>query len=116
MGICTLTANQAGDSTYSPALQATLSFSISANSTTPCAPTITALTSGAGSASIVFSPPANTGGSPITVRNLTGGVAYQCSLTATNGSGSTGTASTTMPVTPGQAKKNGISSIMLLLD
>jgi hypothetical protein len=139
VGICTLTANQAGNGTYSPAPQAMLSFSIAANSTTPGAPTITAINSGAGSASIVFLPPANTGGSPITsytatctasgqptrtatgsgspitVRNLTGGVAYQCSLTATNGSGSTGTASTTMPVTPGPAKKNGISSIMLLL-
>ncbi|MBI4741105.1 MAG: DUF1566 domain-containing protein [Betaproteobacteria bacterium] len=125
VGICTLAANQAGNSSFSPAAQATLSFSIAAAPVPPDPPTITSIQPEPGQATIRFTPPANTGGSPITgytascmaegrptrtatgtaspltVRNLTGGVAYQCAVTATNGGGSTGTAS---------------AALMLLLD
>ena len=137
-GICTIAANQAGNSTYAAAPQATLSFSIAASSVPPGPPTITSIKAGSGSATIDFSPPGNTGGSPIssytatctasgqttrtatgsasplTVRNLTGGVVYQCSLTATNGGGFSSVASAAMPVTA-TAKKNSLTPILMLL-
>jgi hypothetical protein len=135
-GICTIAANQSGNGTYAAAPQATLSFSIAASSVPPGPPTITSIKAGSGSATIHFSAPDNTGGSPIasytatctatgqttrsatgsasplTVRNLTGGVVYQCSLTATNGGGFSSTASAAMAVT---AKKSSMTPILMLL-
>ena len=137
-GICTLAANQAGNSTYAAAPQATLSFIIAASIVPPGPPTITSIKAGSGSATIDFSAPSDTGGSPIssytascaatgqttrtangtasplTVRNLTGGVLYQCSLTATNGAGFSSTASAAMPVTA-TAKKSSMTPILMLL-
>ena len=137
-GICTIAANQTGNGTYAAAPQATLSFSIAASSVPPGPPTITSIKAGSGSATINFSAPGNTGGSPITsytatctatgqttrtanssaspltVRNLTGGVAYQCSLTATNSGGLSSIASATVAVTA-TAKKNSLTPILMLL-
>jgi hypothetical protein len=137
-GICTIAANQSGNGTYAAAPQVTLSFSIAANSTPPGPPTITSIKAGSGSATINFSAPDNTGGSPITsytatctatgqttrtatgiaspltVRNLTGGVVYQCSLTATNGGGFSSVASAAMSVTA-TAKKSSLTPILMLL-
>ena len=51
--------------------------------------------------------------SPLTVKNLTGGVPYQCTLTATDGDGLTSIASASTPVTP--AKKSSLTPILMLL-
>ncbi len=136
-GTCNIAANQAGNSSYSAAVQVTQSFAITAPTIAP--PTLISIVAGSGSATIRFSPPSNTGGSaislynasctargqttrtasgttaaPLTVRNLTGGVLYQCSLTATNSAGLTSSASAALPVTPG--KKGNLTPILLLLD
>jgi hypothetical protein len=116
-----------------------VSASFSRTATPPGPPTINSITASSGSATIHFSAPSNTGGStiarysatctasgqttrnandtrsPITVRNLTGGVIYQCTLTATNSGGGTSAASATLPVTPTPAKKSDLTPILLLL-
>jgi hypothetical protein len=138
-GICTLTANQAGNASYSPAPQVTQSFSIAAAPVPPGSPTNVLITPGSGSATISFSPPSHDGGapisgytatctasgqttrnasgssSPLTVKNLRGGVSYQCSLTASNSAGLTGSASASTPVTPAAGQKSILTPIMLLL-
>jgi hypothetical protein len=137
-GLCTLTANQTGNASFSPAPQVTQSFSIAA--APPGPPTNVVITPGSGSATIRFSPPANDGGasinnytatctasgkpprsttgsaSPLTVRNLAGNVLYQCTLTASNSAGLTSTASAATPVTPAPAKNSLTPILMLLLD
>ncbi len=136
-GICTIAANQAGNSGTSAAPQVTSSFNIAAIPPDP--PAITSITAGSGSATIHFSAPGNTGGapisrytatcmaggqptrtasgavSPITVRNLTGGVIYQCALTATNEGGGASAASAPLPVTPMPGKKSSLAPILMLL-
>jgi hypothetical protein len=136
-GLCTLTANQAGNASFSPAPQVTQSFSIAA--VPPGPPTNIVITPGSGNATIGFSPPGNDGGapisiytatctasgqptrsasgssSPLTVKNLSGGVPYQCTLTASNSAGLTGSASAPTPVTPIAGKKSILTPIMLLL-
>ena len=91
----------------------------------PGAPTLNNIVSGLNSATIYFSAPANDGGSPISsytaiceadgyetrtasgpgspliVTNLTTGIAYQCSVTATNEGGQTSSSSSSKTVTPG---------------
>ena len=105
----------------------------------PSAPVLTSIVPGAGRATINFSPPASNGGSPITsytatcissgqptrtatgsvspltVFGLTGGVAYTCSLTASNGAGTSG-ASGILSVTPAPANKNIAPILIFLLD
>jgi Protein of unknown function (DUF1566)/Divergent InlB B-repeat domain len=100
------------------------------------APTITSFVVGSRRATIHFSPPSNTGGSPIalytatctasgqtarlatgtvsplTVINLTGGVTYQCTLTSTNSGGSSSGASGAVSV---PVKKSSITPILMLL-
>jgi hypothetical protein len=134
-----IAAQQLGNATYSPAPQVAQSFSIAAAPVPPCPPTINAITAGSGSTTIHFSAPSNTGGStisgytatctasgqttrtatgtasPLTVKNLTGGVLYQCSLTATSGNGLTSSASATLPVTPAPGKKSSLTPILMLL-
>ena len=136
-GTCTIAAHQAGNATYSAAPQATQNLSITG--VPPGPPTISSITAGSGSATIHFSAPSNTGGStisgytatctasgqttrtatgtasPLTVKNLTGGVLYQCSLTATSGNGLTSSASATLPVTPAPGKKSSLTPILMLL-
>jgi hypothetical protein len=136
VGLCYLMANQAGNVNFSPAPQAGIGFYIDMASVLPGAPTITSFVAESRRATIHFSPPSNTGGSPIalytatctasgqtarlatgtvsplTVINLTGGVTYQCTLTATNSGGSSSTASGAVSVT---AKKSSITPILMLL-
>ena len=134
-GYCTLAANQAGNSSFSPAAPVTQSFSITAAAPQPPGPpTNVLITAGQGSAMINFSAPSGstiayytascaaidqttrtaTGStSPLTVKNLTGGVLYQCTLTATDGDGLTSIASASTPVTP--AKKSSLTPILMLL-
>jgi hypothetical protein len=105
--------------------------------TPPSPPGNISITSHIGSATLKFSLPGNTGGlpiafytaacsatgqttrtqkgtaSPITVRNLTAGVAYQCTLTATNQGEMTSAASAPLPVPP--VKKSSLTPILLLL-
>lgn len=138
VGICTVAANQAGNNDFNPAPQSTLSFEIAAAPVPPGAPTITSIVAGSGRATLHFAAPANSGSSPIagysatctangqatrsatgsasplTVRGLTGGVPYTCSVSATNGEGAGGGASAAMAVTPAPAR-NGVSSVMMLL-
>jgi hypothetical protein len=137
LGTCTIVGNQPGNSSTSPAPQVTQSFSITG--IPPAPPTITSITVGNGSATIYFSPPSNTGGStiasysatctasgqttrkasgtasPITVKNLTGGVVYQCTLTATNSDGGTSAASAPLPVTPAPGRKSDMTPLLMLL-
>lgn len=141
VGTCTLAANQAGNASFSPALTVTQSFSIGPAPVSPSAPILISITPGSGSALLNFSPPSNDGGapisrytatctatgqatrtasgsgSPLTVKNLTGGVAYQCALTATNSGELTSIDSIKQPVTPAPGKKISLEPIfMLLLD
>jgi hypothetical protein len=137
-GICSLAANQAGNSSFSPAAQVTQSFSINEGAAAPGSPTIISITAGSGSATLNFTAPSHTGGSaisaytasctasgqstrtatgatsPLTVKNLSGGVLYQCTLTATNSGGLTGSASAAQPVTP-TSGKSGLTPILMLL-
>jgi hypothetical protein len=120
-GTCTIQASQAGSANYNPAPTLTQSFNIAA--TAPSAPTITAAAPANLAAVISFNPPANYGGaaitsytatcnpgaftatsagSPIVVSGLANGTAYDCSVTATNASG-TSPPSGTLSVTPTSA-------------
>lgn len=104
----------------------------------PGAPILNNITAGPGSATLSFSAPANNGGaaissytatctasgqltrtasgtgSPLKVSGLTGGVAYSCSLTATNSGGFTSGSSGLVSVTP--ARSSGAALLMYLLD
>jgi hypothetical protein len=116
----------------------TQSFSINEGAAAPGSPTIISITAGSGSATLNFTAPSHTGGSaisaytasctasgqstrtatgatsPLTVKNLSGGVLYQCTLTATNSGGLTGSASAAQPVTP-TSGKSGLTPILMLL-
>ncbi len=105
----------------------------------PGAPTLNSVSVGPGRATLNFSPPSNNGGSaissytatcvangqatrtttgsgsPITVSGLTGGVAYTCSVSATNNGGLTGGASGALTVTTGPGT-NIAPLFILLLD
>ncbi len=115
-GVCTISANQAGNATYAPAPQVTQSVSITGSAPQP--PTIGTAIAGNTQATINFTAPVDTGGlpitgytvncsgvtstgtaSPITVSGLTNGVAYTCSVQATNLAGTSGSSGTVM-VTP----------------
>jgi hypothetical protein len=109
------------------------------NAALPGAPHLISVSAGPGSATLVFTAPdANGGspvarytatctasgqatrtasgsGSPISVKGLTGGVLYNCSLTATNASGLTGTASPALSVTPTPGKNRNMTPILFLL-
>jgi hypothetical protein len=138
-GVCSIVANQGGNGSFSAAPQATLNFSITAGNVSPVPPTIISIAAGSGRATLTFAAPANNGGSPIsgytasctangqptrtasgsgsplTVTNLTGKVAYQCTLTATNGGGLTSGVSASLPVIPAPVKKGGLTPILMLL-
>lgn len=117
-GLCTIAANQSGSANYFAAPQVTRSVTL--NATAPDAPTIGTATPGNTQASIAFTAPANNGGSaiigytatcnpggiavaggasPIVVTGLTNNIQYTCSVTATNGVG-TSAASASVNVTP----------------
>lgn len=124
-GNCTINANQAGGvnagTTYSAATQVQQTFAITAG--VPQPPTGVTGSAGFQSATISFTAPTNTGGSPITgytatcvdpmmmsftstgagsprtVSGLTNGTLYVCSVVATNAAGNSA-ASATVNVTP----------------
>ncbi len=116
-GVCTLRASQAGDSSYTAAVDVDRSFNIVAASA-PGAPSIGVATPGNHQATIAFIAPASDGGSaitgytvvcgafsangtlsPITVTGLSNGASYSCSVTAINAIGA-GPASGSVNVTP----------------
>lgn len=133
-GICALYADQAGNASTFPA-QAVSLLTIGP-ATPPSAPINVSVVPGPGRATLMFSPPTSTGGAPIvsytakctasgqTDRNATGagsplsvygltpGVAYFCSVSASNGT-STGASSSALAVTPG--KVIDITPILMLL-
>jgi subtilisin family serine protease len=142
--VCTVTMNQSKSVTanFMPIAALLMLFNLEDDEiVAPGPPTNVTATAGSGSVTLRFSPPADTGGSPIThytatcaatgeatrtatgtsspltVTNLTGGKAYQCTVASTNAANLTGTASVAVTVTPGPKKKNGIAAfLMLLLD
>jgi hypothetical protein len=102
----------------------------------PNTPSIDSVSAGPGSATVAFTTPlgspmasytatctangqttrtATGSGSPLSVKGLTGGVVYNCSLTATNAAGVSSAASAALAVTPTPAKKNGMTPLWLLL-
>jgi mono/diheme cytochrome c family protein len=118
VGTCRIAADQPGDTHFNAAPQVVRTIVI--NAVVPGAPTIGIATPGNGQAAIEFMPPSSDGGaaitnytatcnpgaitgsgaaSPVSVTGLTNGVAYTCSVTATNSAG-TGAASATVNVTP----------------
>ena len=116
VGTCTIAADQAGNSSYNAAARVTQAIGVQVG--IPGAPTVGAAIAGNGSATINFIPPTNDGGSavtaytatcgsqtgsnsinPVTVMGLTNGATYNCSVTATNSTG-TSAASGTVSVIP----------------
>ncbi len=122
-GVCTIAANQPGNANYAAATQVTQSVTV--NAIVSAAPTIGTATGSDQQATINFTPPASNGGatlsytatctasgqttrtgtgsaSPIVVGSMVNGIAYSCSVTATNSAG-TSAASGTVMVTPTSA-------------
>ena len=116
LGPHSITAVYPGDSTFggstSPVLTQTVDIA-------PNAPTIGTATAGNAQVSVAFTPPASNGGSaitsytatcggqiasgavsPITVGGLTNGTPYTCTVTATNGIGTSGPSAASNSVTP----------------
>ena len=120
-GNCSISATQNGNADFNPAAPVVQSFSIFA--VAPGAPIIGEITAGNQSLIIAFTPPANTGGSPILdytadctggasarvtgtgspmlVTGLANGTAYSCSVSARNaaGTGPSSAAANGTPVT-----------------
>ena len=138
-GQLTLTATYAGSSSYTSASAAETFSVVAAAGTAPGPPTIDSVTGGDGTITVAFSPPADGGsspiisytvactptgngvpgsqtgtGSPITVHGLTPGVAYSCTVDASNASGP-GSASPPSQVVILQAR-TGAQSIPALDD
>ena len=118
-GVCTINADQAGNSIYLAAAQISHSFTVAA--VAPGAPTIGTAVAGDTQASVTFTAPANTGGaaitgytvtaspggntgtgasSPIIVTGLTNGVSYTFSVTATSSAATGDASSASNPITP----------------
>ena len=122
-GTCTINADQAGDSSFLAASQVSRSFTV--NPIAPDAPTIGTATAGDTQASVAFTAPVNFGGaaitsytvtaspggltgtgasSPIVVADLTNGVAYSFTVTATNSAGTGSASATSNMITPAAAQ------------
>lgn len=118
-GTCTINADQAGDSLFLAAAQVSRSFTV--NPVVPDAPTIGTATAGDTQASVAFTAPVNFGGaaitsytvtaspggltgtgasSPIVVADLTNGVAYTFTVTATNSAGTGSASAASNAITP----------------
>lgn len=139
VGICTITATQAGDAVYASAAPVLQAFSVTAVLTVPGAPSIASINAGPGRVTLTLQPPGNTGGGPITtysatcsaidhpsvtansatttviVPGLVPGVSYTCTATANNGSYTSLATPASAPVIP-KPKADLTPILMLLLD
>ena len=118
-GTCTIAANQSGNANYKAATQVTQNISVGI--TVPSAPNNIAATYGNSQASVAFTAPLSTGGSPITsytvtaspggqiatgsgsplvVSGLSNGTSYRFSVTATNSAGTGPSSLSSNAVTP----------------
>lgn len=118
-GNCVIDANQPGNGTFSPAPQVQQTFAVAAIA--PGAPIIGTATAGDTQATVSFTPPANSGGapisnytvtsspggltktganSPLTVTGLTNGTAYTFTVTANNGTATGNASAASNSVTP----------------
>ncbi len=119
-GLCTIQADQAGNSTYVAATAVVQSFSV--NPVVPGAPTMgTASASGPDSATVAFTAPTFTGGSaisaytvtsnpggvtatamssPVTITGLTAGVTYTFTASAANAAGTGSASAASNAITP----------------
>jgi hypothetical protein len=129
-GLLSLNAAFQGTSNY---VGSTASTAFNARATVTSPPTIGSASGGPGAITVSFTPPSNNGGStitsytvtctpvgggtpfsqtgkgsPITVSGLTGGIAYTCTVSATNGAGAGPPSAASNPVTAASANAQGI--------
>ena len=130
-GSCTINANQAGNASYTAAVQVSQTFAV--NAVVAGVPSIGTATAGDTQATVSFTPPSNNGGaaitgytvtsspggltasgtgSPLTVLGLTNGTAYTFSVTAQSAAGTSAASSASNSVTPNGAPVINSSPIL----
>jgi hypothetical protein len=130
----TITATAVGPVTLTPSNNGTLANpSALTYATPPGAPTIGTATAGSGQATVSFTPPASTGGSPIasytatcgsqsvsgaaspiTVTGLSNGTSYTCTVTASNAVGISAPSAASNSVTPSAGITTGTATFVTL--